>query len=337
MWNRREGPGQDLDRFYQTDNSSTRRYEGTGIGLALCKNLVTLMEGQISVQSPPAGTRKGSEFTVTLPIRQEALIAEAEQHKYLEPFKNKQIENKSKTYTTYMEAVQSAGQPIEKQAGHFENIEDPLILLVEDNADVVAYIASCLGDYHLVVAENGQEGFEMATEMIPDLIISDVRMPIMDGFELCQKLKTDERTDHIPVIILTARADMDSKIEGLELGANAYLPKPFDKQELLLNIKNLFDLRSKLRRHYQNLAGLTESTDINVDNLNPSTSEDEFVITVRKTIEANITDFNFTVEQLAGTASQPFPVWPKTGCPNRIYAQPFYPEHQIKKSEGIIT
>jgi YesN/AraC family two-component response regulator len=135
--------------------------------------------------------------------------------------------------------------------------------------------------------------------MIPDLIISDVMMPVMDGFELCQKLKTDERTDHIPVIMLTARADMDSKIEGLELGANVYLPKPFDKQELLLNIKNLFDLRSKLRRHYQNLAGLVESTEINVDNLNTSTSENEFVIKVREMIEANIDDFNFTVEQLA--------------------------------------
>jgi AraC-like DNA-binding protein len=116
---------------------------------------------------------------------------------------------------------------------------------------------------------------------------------------LCQKLKTDERTDHIPVMILSARADMDSKIEGLELGANAYLPKPFDKQELLLNIRNLFELRSKLRRYYQNLAGLADSTETKVDIPNTSTSEDEFVIKVREMIEANINDFNFTVEQLA--------------------------------------
>jgi signal transduction histidine kinase/CheY-like chemotaxis protein/AraC-like DNA-binding protein/ligand-binding sensor domain-containing protein len=288
-----------FDRFYQTDSSSTRRYEGTGIGLALCKNLVTLMEGQISVQSPPVGTRRGSEFTVILPIRQEVLIAGAAQHQYLEPFKNTPLENGTKASTTNMEAVQSATPGIEKQAVPFENIEDPLILLVEDNADVVAYIASCLGDYQLVVAENGQEGFEMATELIPDLIISDVMMPVMDGFELCQKLKTDERTDHIPVMILSARADMDSKMEGLELGANAYLPKPFDKQELLLNIRNLFELRSKLRRHYQNLAGLADSTETKVDIPNTSTSEDEFVIKVREMIEANINDFNFTVEQLA--------------------------------------
>jgi signal transduction histidine kinase/DNA-binding response OmpR family regulator/ligand-binding sensor domain-containing protein len=288
-----------FDRFYQADNSSTRRFEGTGIGLALCKNLVTLMEGRISVQSPPVGTRRGSEFTVILPIRQEASMAAATQHQYLEPFKNTPIENTSKASTMSTEAVQSATPAIEKQAASFENIEDPLILLVEDNADVVAYIASCLGNYHLLVAENGQEGLEMATEMIPDLIISDVMMPIMDGFELCQKLKTDERTDHIPVIILTARADMDSKMEGLEWGANVYLPKPFDKQELLLNIRNLFEFRRQLRRHYQQLAGLAESTEINADNLNTSISEDEFVMKVREMVEANINDFNFTVEQLA--------------------------------------
>ena len=286
-----------FNRFYQTDGSSTRRYEGSGIGLALCKELVTLMEGRISVQSPPVGTRGGAEFTVVLPIRNEAFIAEVEQHKYLAPFKSTTIESKSKAYTSNAEAVQIPEPSIEKKAVHFESIENPFILLVEDNADIVAYIASCLGDYHLVVAENGREGFDMATDLIPDLIISDVMMPIMDGFELCQKLKTDKRTDHIPVIILSARADIDSKIEGLELGANAYLPKPFDKQELLLNIKNLFELRNKLRRHYQHLAGLAEKID--VDNLNRSTSEDEFVIKVREMIEANIADFNFTVEQLA--------------------------------------
>lgn len=226
-------------------------------------------------------------------------MAEAAQHQYLEPFKNIPIENESKAYATNTEVVQSAAMSVEEKAVHFENIEDPLILLVEDNADVVAYIASCLGDYHLIVAENGREGFEIATELIPDLIISDVMMPVMDGFELCQKLKTDERTDHIPVIMLTARADMDSKIEGLELGANAYLSKPFDKQELLLNIRNLFELRSNLRRYYQNLAGLAEPTEINADNLNTSLSEDAFVIKVREMIEANINDFSYTVEQLA--------------------------------------
>lgn len=121
----------------------------------------------------------------------------------------------------------------------------------------------------------------------------------MDGFELCQKLKSDDRTDHIPVIILTARADLDSKIEGLELGANAYLPKPFEKQELLLNIKNLFKLRNKLRRYYQHLAGLAEPDEPEIDHSNTPKSKDVFVVNVSTIIEAHISDFNFTVEQLA--------------------------------------
>lgn len=272
-----------FDRFYQTDNSSTRQYEGTGIGLALCKDLATLMDGQITVQSPPVGIRKGTAFTVSLPIRQEAMIAEVQVQKQEDALEL------TPTMTT---------SSAEKQDLKMERHQKSFILLVEDNVDVVAYIASCLVDYQLVVAENGKEGLELATEMIPDLIISDVMMPIMNGFELCQKLKTDERTAHIPVIILTARADMESKIEGLELGANAYLPKPFNKQELLLNIKNLFTLRNRLQKHYQQLSGLIETIP-EEDYSDLPQSEDVFVAKVRETVEAYLSDFNFSVEQLA--------------------------------------
>ncbi|MCB0651202.1 MAG: DNA-binding response regulator [Saprospiraceae bacterium] len=175
--------------------------------------------------------------------------------------------------------------------------EKPLILLVEDNPDVVAYVASCLGGYRLAVAKNGQEGYDIATEIIPDLIISDVMMPVMDGFEFCRKVKSDERTDHIPVIMLTARADMDSKIEGLELGANAYLPKPYEKQELLLTIRNLFELRDNMRRRHQNIAGLVDASE--PKNMKEAAIEDPFVARVREMIEEHITDFNLNVDQLA--------------------------------------
>jgi signal transduction histidine kinase/DNA-binding response OmpR family regulator len=288
-----------FDRFYQVDNSSTRQHEGTGIGLALCKDLATLMGGQITVQSPPVGTKKGSEFTVSLPIKQRALIEETTQTAPLERFSKVPIRNAPLKYPVNVEAVKAPAPLGRKQQKHSENNEKPLILLVEDNADVVAYIATCLGDYRLVVAENGQEGFEMATEMIPDLIISDVMMPIMDGLELCQKLKSDNRTDHIPVIILTARADMDSKIEGLELGANAYLPKPFEKQELLLTLKNLFNLRNRLRRHYQNVVGPVEKSHTEVEKFELQNKEDAFVIEVQEIIGMHLNDFNFSVEHLA--------------------------------------
>lgn len=288
-----------FDRFYQTDNSSTRAYEGTGIGLALCKQLVTLMEGQISVESPPLGLRKGTEFRVNIPITQEALKLD-----FIPPVKTKEFtktQDKS-VVENPLPVINSSNGASQIRANVQQVLKDNsnnLILLVEDNEDIVAYIASVLIDYKLIVANNGQEGYELALEQIPDLIISDVMMPIMDGFELCSKVKTDDRTDHIPIIMLTARADIESKLEGLELGANAYLPKPFEKQELLLNIKNLFELRNKMQSRYLSVAGLTESIGPDYDQSEFVYSEDEFVLKVRETIETHLTDFNFSVEILA--------------------------------------
>ncbi|MCL4151310.1 UNVERIFIED_CONTAM: hypothetical protein GTU68_008536 [Idotea baltica] len=124
-------------------------------------------------------------------------------------------------------------------------------------------------------------------------------MPIMDGFELCAKIKSDPRTDHIPVIMLTARADFDSKMEGLELGANAYLPKPFEKQELLFTIKNLFELRDNLRKKYQHFPPTSQPERLQDADSVLSKSEDAFVVNVREFIEKNLTDFDLNVEQIA--------------------------------------
>ncbi|MEM9930058.1 MAG: helix-turn-helix domain-containing protein, partial [Bacteroidota bacterium] len=175
--------------------------------------------------------------------------------------------------------------------------EPPTILLVEDNEDLAIYIGSCLSDYRLFTAKNGLEGFTLAADYIPDLIISDVMMPVMDGFTFCQKLKTDPRTDHIPVIILTARADMESKLEGLELGANAYLPKPFEQQELLLHVKNLFDYRDRLRLRYQNTVKIDDTSILDSPTSLPP--EDPFVVEVRNLVQDHLSDFTFSVEELA--------------------------------------
>ncbi|MBP9747062.1 MAG: response regulator, partial [Saprospiraceae bacterium] len=198
-----------FDRFYQTDSTHTRHAEGTGIGLALTKELIQLMHGQISVKSPPTGAKIGTEFTVILPleiikdyveetsIRESALIV------------NTQTDDNHKARII-----------------DFQNQTNPdkeLILLVEDNADVVAYTASCLQDYRLAVGKDGQEGLDIARDLIPDLIITDVMMPFMDGFEMTRNLRLDERTSHIPIIMLTAKADIVSRLEGIEYGAEAYL------------------------------------------------------------------------------------------------------------------
>jgi signal transduction histidine kinase/DNA-binding response OmpR family regulator/ligand-binding sensor domain-containing protein len=278
-----------FDRFYQLDNSHTRKTEGTGIGLALTKELVKLMEGEITVKSPPTGANRGTEFTVTLPLTN---IPAAENIIYsdLKDTQSKQIN---------IASANSVNPDEEKQAK-----EKPLILLVEDNADVVAYTASCLPDYRLAVGQDGREGFEIASEIIPDLIITDVMMPFVDGFELCRQLRSDEHTSHIPIIMLTAKADIESKMEGLEKGADAYLEKPFHREELLIRIKKLLELRKNLQQFYLKKAGLTNNnaaTEITLqaeEQISENKIEDEFVKRVREAVETHLADTGFTVEQL---------------------------------------
>ena len=175
----------------------------------------------------------------------------------------------------------------------------PQVLLIEDNPDVVAYIVSCLqDDYQIKVGRDGQEGIDIAIENIPDLIVTDVMMPYKDGFEVCKELKNDERTSHIPIIMLTAKADMESKLEGLEQGSDVYLAKPFHKKELQLRIKKLLELRKKLQQHYLTVAGLTEGAIIIRDVPEVAGVEDYFVQKARKAVEAHLDDFEFNVEEL---------------------------------------
>lgn len=276
-----------FDRFYQLDNSATRKAEGTGIGLALTKELVKLLGGSIAVKSPPVGANKGTEFTVSLPFT---------------------LAQRSDIYSLPVNPsgiTESLPVMAKKQSGGItknlqEQTDTPLILLVEDNADVVAYTASCLPDYKLCVGCDGREGFEIATEMVPDLIITDVMMPFVDGFEMCRQLRADERTSHIPIIMLTAKADMQSKLEGIDKGADVYLEKPFNREELLLRIKKLLETRQQLQHYYMKLAGIPSAVTASATAIaQPETAaENEFVIKVRNVIEAHLEDYNFSVEQL---------------------------------------
>lgn len=277
-----------FDRFYQLDNSHTRKAEGTGIGLALTKELVKLMEGEITVKSPPTGANRGTEFTVVLPL----LAVQAAENIIYPDVK----ETASKQMNTT--AFNSINTGEDKQAK-----EKPLILLVEDNADVVAYTASCLPDYRLAVGQDGREGFEIASEIIPDLIITDVMMPFVDGFELCRQLRNNEHTSHIPIIMLTAKADLESKMEGLEKGADVYLEKPFNREELLIRIKKLLELRKKLQQFYLKKAGLNNEIETETivhpeEQINENKIEDEFVKRVREAIETHLADTSLSVEQL---------------------------------------
>ncbi|MET0638142.1 MAG: ATP-binding protein [Chitinophagaceae bacterium] len=271
-----------FERFYQLDNSITRNAEGTGIGLALTRELVKLMEGEIIVKSPPGGSIKGSEFTVILPMTSvpaTAGIVAPPPYTEIYPIEEKIVSN--------------VILPEQNQ-----NTNSPMILLVEDNADVVAYIASCLPEYRLAVAQDGREGFDIAKEIIPDLIITDVMMPFVDGFQLTHKLRNDEHSSHIPIIMLTAKADMESKLEGLEHGADVYLQKPFHREELLTRIKKLLELRVNLRDYYLNKAGIGEGQASQSPGETITNIEDSFVKKVQQAIEKNLSNTGFTVEQL---------------------------------------
>ncbi len=277
-----------FDRFYQLDNSLARKAEGTGIGLALTKELVKLMEGEIAVKSPPTGANKGTEFTVVLPL---TLQAENENN-----IENNFINN---------ENVATFTHNTNNNFAHTQNkinSKKQLILLVEDNVDVVAYTASCLPEYRLAVGRDGKEGIDIAIEVIPDLIITDIMMPYVDGFEMCRRLRSDERTSHIPIIMLTAKADIESKMEGLELGADAYLEKPFNKEELLIRIKKLLELRKNLQQYYSKKIAPNIFTENKTDQLTipPPVEiiENEFVKKVREVVEEHLEDVHFSVEQL---------------------------------------
>jgi YesN/AraC family two-component response regulator len=161
--------------------------------------------------------------------------------------------------------------------------EKPLLLIVEDNRDVIDYLALFLSDeFQIQTAENGAVGIEKAQEMVPDLIVSDVMMPEKDGFQLCDTLKNDVRTSHVPIVLLTAKSDVSSRIAGLKRGADAYLPKPFDEQELRVQLQNLLQQRRLLQQRYRE-GGVTAEDmpeDIRI--------EDAFLRKLREIVEVHI-------------------------------------------------
>lgn len=170
----------------------------------------------------------------------------------------------------------------------------PTLLIVEDSPDIVTYLKSCLeGQYEILTAPNGRLGVDRAIETIPDIIISDVMMPEMDGFELCDTLKNDERTSHIPIVLLTAKATVEDRIAGLKRGADAYLPKPFNKEELLVRLEKLVELRAKLQERYASLAPPSPPVDPALQ------MEDEFVQKVLQLVEENLDNENFGGQDIA--------------------------------------
>ncbi len=256
-----------FDRFYQADNSNTRKGEGTGIGLTLTRELIELMDGTIAVESTVG---KGTVFTVLLPVRHEQ--ATPSQLPASPVFRN----------------VVAAPARVKVAATDTPITDKPMLLIIEDNADVVTYIEGLLKkDYHIETAANGQIGIEKALELIPDIIISDVMMPEKDGYEVCDTLKNDERTSHIPLILLTAKATQEDKVAGLRVGADAYLQKPFDKAELFVRLEKLVELRQRLQARYAGNGNFDHfQKDAKPDA--PPTLDDIFLQKIREVITAKM-------------------------------------------------
>jgi signal transduction histidine kinase/CheY-like chemotaxis protein len=272
-----------FDRFYQVDSSETREYEGTGIGLAIVKELLQLHKGTISVSSAPG---KGTQFRVQLPAGKEQYLNEPN----VEIVEGSKEIIKNELDTDFI--IPSADQ--DKEETDEEDSTKEVILVVEDNFDMRGYIKENLEqNYKVIEAKNGEEGVRKAFTSIPDLILTDVMMPAMNGFELTGKLKTDNKTSHIPIIMLTAKADEESKLKGLDIGVDDYLIKPFSTKELHARVGNLIKLRRLLKEKYKEISA------INPSEIDAKPIDREFLAKVFSIIKDHLEDPGFTVTILA--------------------------------------
>ena len=264
-----------FSRFYQVNEFDKQYYGGTGIGLEVVKNFIDLHKGIINVKSKK---NIGTKFTIILP--------KGNNH-----FKIKFEENELDLNSQKFKQINIIDN---KNSLNIESkISKKTILIVEDNLELGKYLKSeLIEEYRVKIAENGEQGLNKAIDFIPDLIISDVMMPIMDGFEFCEKIKSNKKTCHIPLLMLTAKGMQIDKIKGIEIGADAYVTKPFDMQVLKSQIKQLISSREILFNKY--FKGI-ENTDLSLQ-----TSRDkQFITSVLNYINDNINNPNLSVESLA--------------------------------------
>ncbi len=284
-----------FDRFYQVDDSYNKDQEGTGIGLALTKELVELHHGIIYVESELG---KGTTFTVILPQGKEHLREEDIVIVQNDPYPASSIQNPESDIEYPISNVQ---YPMSNDLQTTTRNTEPLILIVDDNDDLRTYMRSYLEkEYQITEAIHGKMGMEKATEQVPDLIISDVMMPEMDGYQFCKQIKTDPRTSHIPVILLTARASTESKMEGLETGADDFITKPFDPPELMIRIKNLIQQRLKLRQLFMEKLSQGEELVLFELPLEGITGMDkDFLLKAIQVVEENLSDLDYDTERFS--------------------------------------
>ncbi len=272
-----------FERFYQSPASEGSIQKGTGIGLSLTKSLVNLHHGQITVESAKG---EGSVFRVKLPLGSSHLLTD----EIIETRINEHVD--ANAQPVVLEGYENVS--FGSNSGKIADNSAPLILLVEDNEDVRNYIKNGLIDKYLIEeAENGKEGLKKAHNLMPDLIISDVMMPEMDGITFCKKIKTELVSCHIPVILLTAKSSIEHRIEGLETGADSYIPKPFNPKHLLIRVEKLIELRQRLKEKFK-----TES-DFEPIQMAVTSADEKFMKKTVEIIKEKIADSDLGVESLS--------------------------------------
>ncbi|MGL1889225.1 MAG: response regulator [Reichenbachiella sp.] len=274
-----------FNRYYRVRDNKNKKSKGTGIGLSLTKELVELHHGHIDFKSIEDD---GTVFEVHL-YKGDAHL---NQEDFVEGHDNTVIENKG-AYEQDEDVMRTAVN--ENIADSPEKKDAPLILIIEDNDDIRDYIRSILNiDYQIIVANNGTSGCEMAKERIPDLIISDIMMPGIDGYEVCKRVKGDLKTSHIPIVLLTAKASNESALEGFEKGADYYITKPFNPKLLALRVRNVLDIKNKIKDQVLNNSTL----DIQPKNIKIAAKDESFIEKAVSVIEENISNSEFFVDDL---------------------------------------
>ena len=257
-------------RFFQTDETDTKT--GAGIGLALVKDLVKLHKGEIFVTSKEG---KGTRFTIRIPY-------------------NEGTQSSQTTAPEVTTSVQEIHPVPETPTVQQADENSKIMLIVEDNADVRQFISShFMNFYQIHLAVNGKEGWEKALEVVPDIIISDIIMPESDGYELCKRIKNDERTSHIPVLLLTAMHSKDHELRGLAKGADDYITKPFDLSVLQAKVENMLSIRDSLKEKY------TSTMVLEPTNVVLASPDEKFLKRVVDVIEENIADSELDIENFA--------------------------------------
>ena len=268
-----------FERFYQADNQTTYPVygqSGTGIGLFLCKQIVELLGGSITVKNNPLS---GTTFRLVLPLTAADMDVETNSEYYVSP------EVYDRTADAAAEDYEEEREPVDQNK--------PLLLVAEDNPDMRAFIKSILEDKFTVIeASNGDFALKKTLKYLPDFIISDIMMPVMDGLEFCKKVKNNFSTSHIPVLLLTAKTSTDVRIEGYKVGADGYIAKPFDAELLVARINNMLESKNRLHKAFGS------SLDVKALDIQEESQDRKFLDKLMEVIQENYQDATFDVAEL---------------------------------------